>query len=203
VNDKGRRSRRAPHRADRSKSDDNWLTKVAAAASHDAGDLPAELLGDYLTLLADAAIHGRRPRRSELEAVGGLGRRAAELEVSAGRVVSLYLSAAWRLWGLLPMEVRDRDRHAVRAAADAVLHVIDDAVATLAEGYADARRQMVRREEALRREVIDDLLRGDARLGELAERAEPFGLDLGRPHQVALAAPNQRLPDIGPATSAP
>jgi hypothetical protein len=103
VNDKGRRSRRAPHRADRSKSDDNWLTKVAAAASHDAGDLPAELLGDYLTLLADAAIHGRRPRRSELETVGGLGRRAAELEVSAGRVVSLYLSAAWRLWGLLTL----------------------------------------------------------------------------------------------------
>ena len=116
---------------------------MAAAAGHDAGDVPVELLGDYLKLLADAAIHGRRPHRSELEAVSLLGRRAAELEVSAGRVVSLYLSAAWRLWGLLPMEVRDRDRAAVRAAADAVLHVIDDAVATLAEGYAEARRQMV------------------------------------------------------------
>ena len=61
---------------------------------------------------------------------------------------------------------------------------------------------MARREETLRREVIDDLLRGDAHLGELAERTEPFGLDLGRPHQVALAAPHQRLPDVGSATSA-
>jgi sugar diacid utilization regulator len=202
VDNQAQRSRRAPHRAVRSESDEDWLAKVAAAASHDAGEVPAELLGDYLTMLADAAIRGRRPHPSELEAVGGLGRRAAELEVSAGRVVSLYLSAARRLWELLPMEVRDRDRNAVRTAADAVLHVIDGAVAALAEGYADARRQMVRREETMRREVIDDLLRGDAHLGQLAERAEPFGLDLGRPHQVALAAPHKRLPDIEPATSA-
>jgi sugar diacid utilization regulator len=48
---------------------------------------------------------------------------------------------------------------------------------------------MVRREEALRREVIDDLLRGDADVSRMVERAEPFGLDLGRAHQVALAAP--------------
>ena len=201
VDDRARR-RQVGQRSVPPDADDGWLATVAAAAGHDAGDVPVELLGDYLKLLADAATHGRRPHRSELEAVSLLGRRAAELELSAGRVVSLYLSAAWRLWGLLPMEVRDRDRAAVRAAADAVLHVIDDAVATLAEGYAEARRQMVRREEALRREVIDDLLRGDAHLGELAERVEPFGLDLGRPHQVALAAPNQRLPDIEPATSA-
>ena len=163
---------------------------------------PCELLGDYLILLADAATNGRRPHRSELEAVGRLGRRAAELEVSAGRVVGLYLSAAWRLWGQLPMDVRDRDRDAVRAAAEAVLHVVDDAVATLADGYAEERRRMVRREEASRRELIDDLLRGDAHVGELAERAEPFGLDMGRPHQVAIAEPSQRLPDLELAISA-
>jgi len=64
---------------------------------------------------------------------------------------------------------------------------------TLAEGYTDARRQMVRWEETLRREFIDDLLRGDADVGRLVERAEPFGLDMARPHQVALAAPAGRL----------
>ena len=41
--------------------------------------------------------------------------------------------------------VRTRDREAVRAATTAVLHVVNDTVATLAEGYADARRDLVRR----------------------------------------------------------
>lgn len=181
--------------------DPAWLATVADAAS-EAADVPAELLGDYLVLLADAATYGRRPGRPELEAVAALGRRAAELEVSAGKVVGLYLSASWRLWADLPVHLRDRDRDAVRAAAEAVLHVVDDAVATLAEGFAEGRRQLARREETTRRELIDDLLRGDANLGELAERAEPFGLDLGLPHQVVLAAPSQRLPDITAATSA-
>jgi sugar diacid utilization regulator len=181
---------------------DAWLAVVAEAASKDSGGVPVELLGDYLSLLADAAVHGRRPERSELEAVRILGARAAEQGVPAGQLVDLYLSAAWRLWGDLPMAIRERDRHAVRAAADAVLHVIDDAVATLADAYAEARRRMVRREEVLRSELIDDLLRGDAHLGELVERAEPFGLDLTRAHQVALAAPSERLADVEAASSA-
>jgi sugar diacid utilization regulator len=183
-------------------AEDTWLGAVAEGASRDAGGVPVELLGEYLPLLADAAIHGRRAKRGELNAVGLLGRRAAEEGISAGRVVQLYLSAARRLWQELPTVVLSRDREAVRAAATAVLQVIDDAVATLAEGYAVARRDLVRREESLRREVIDDLLRGDSDLGTLVERAEPFGLDLARVHQVALAAPARRLPDADTAITA-
>lgn len=183
-------------------SADAWLVAVGDAASKDAGGVPAELLGGYLPMLADAAIKGRRPRGADLEAVNDLGIRAAEQGVAAGALIDLYLSAAWRLWAELPMEVRERDRHAVRAAADAVLHVIDDAVATLAEAYTEARRRMVRSEETQRRELIDDLLRGDSHLSELVERTEPFGLDLTRPHQVLLAAPNERLPDVEAASSA-
>src|SRR4051794_5515555 len=179
-----------------------WLAGVAEAAAREAGGVPVELLGDYLPLLADAALSGRRPRRAELDAVGRLGREAAEQGISARRVVQLYLSAARLLWQEIPLAVRSRDREAVRAAASAVLHVVDDAVATLAEGYAVARRDLVRREETLRRELIDDLLRGDSDLATLVERAEPFGLDLARVHQVALAAPSQRLPDTDAAISA-
>jgi sugar diacid utilization regulator len=153
-------------------------------------------------LLADAAISGHRPKQADLDAVGWLGRQAAEQGISAGRLVQLYLSAARRLWQDLPESVRSRDREAVRAAAAAVLHVVDGAVATLAEGYAVARRDLVRREETLRRELIDDLLRGDSDLGALVERSEPFGLDLTRVHQVALAAPGQRLPHTDTAISA-
>jgi sugar diacid utilization regulator len=98
--------------------------------------------------------------------------------------------------------IRARDSAAVRAAATAVLQVVDDAVAAFAEGYAEAGRERMRREEALRRELVEDLLRGDAHLSELVERAEPFGLDLTRAHQVALAEPRQRLSSIAAATTA-
>jgi sugar diacid utilization regulator len=182
--------------------EDAWLVEVADGASRDAGGVPVQLLGDYLLLLADAAVYGRQVKKRELDEVGRLGRQAAEQGISAGRVVQLYLSAARRLWQDLPMVVRSRDREAVRDAASAVLQVVDKAVATLAEGYADARRDLVRREETLRRELIDDLLRGDSDLGTLVERAEPFGLDLARIHQVALAAPSRRLPDADTAISA-
>jgi sugar diacid utilization regulator len=181
---------------------DEWLLAVAKGASEDAGGIPVELLGDYLPMLADAAVTGRRPRARELRAVEVLGRRAAEMGISSGRAVDLYLSAAWRLWRELPAVARSRDSEVVRAAAEAVLHVVDDAVATLADGYVAARRNMVRREEAMRAELVDDLLRGDADVGSLVERAEPFGLDLARSHQVALAAPDTRLPDSQAATSA-
>lgn len=186
------REPRPSGRADDQLADGSWLTEVAHAAGRDAG-VSVELLGDYLTLLADAAITGRKPHSSELHAVGLLGRRAAELGVSAGSAVQLYLSAARLLWAELPMMIRSRDSAAVRGAAEAVLYVVDSAVATLAEGHADARRQMARWEETQRREFIEDLLRGDADVGRLVERAEPFGLDMARPHQVALAAPTGRL----------
>ena len=43
--------------------DDDWLRQVAQGACHDAGDVSEELLGDYLPMLAEAAISGRRPAR--------------------------------------------------------------------------------------------------------------------------------------------
>jgi sugar diacid utilization regulator len=181
---------------------EQWLVRVAEAASQDAGGVSSEFLGNYLPMLAEAASLGRFPARAEIEAVRLLGRHAAEQGVSVGRGVDLYLSAARRVWGELPAVVRERDNSAVRAAAGAVLQVVDDAVASFAEGHAEAGRELVRREETLRRELVEDLLRGDAHLSALVERAEPFGLDLTRAHQVALAQPAQRLSSIEAATSA-
>ncbi len=182
-------------------ADQDWLVQAAESAGQDAGGLPVALLGDYLPMLADAATFGRFPGRDELGAVRRQGRRAAEQGVSVGQGVDLYLSAARRVWAELPAVVRERDRAAVRAAAEAVLTVVDDAVAAFAEGHAEAGRELVRREETLRRELIEDLLRGDAHLSDLVDRAEPFGLDLTRAHQVALAQPGKRLPSIAAATT--
>src|SRR5690606_9744376 len=107
-----------------------WLASVAEEASGDADGVPAQLLGEYLPLLAEAALTGRRPRRHELEAVARRGRQAAEQGISAGGVVQLYLAAARRIWQGSPAVAYPRDREAVRTAAAAVLQVVDDAVAT-------------------------------------------------------------------------
>ena len=198
-----KRSRSLPGKARHEHShDDAWLERVADLASHDAGGVPSDLLGDYLPMLAEAATFGRFPDRAQIDAVRRQGRRAAEQGVAAGQGVDLYLSAARRVWTELPAIVRQRDNAAVRAAATAVLQVVDDAVASFAEGHAEAGRERVRREETVRRELVEDLLRGDAHLSELVERAEPFGLDLTRAHQVALAEPRKRLSSIAAATTA-
>ena len=167
---------------------DEWLASVAASAALDAR-APADLLGEYLPLLADAAINGRRPDAWELDAVRELGRRAAAQGVGARRAVDLYLSAAWRLWRQLPVVVRSSDTEKVRRAAEAVLRVLDDAIGVLVDGHQAERRDMIRHEEAQRAEFVDDLLRGDADVSRLVERAQPFGVDLGKPHRVALVAP--------------
>ena len=197
----GERSPGAPPPGPPETGADPWLSEVAERASRDTG-VPHILLGDYLPMLAEAATFGRRPGRAEVEAVRAQGRRAAEQGVSVGSGVDLYLSAARHVWSELPAVVRERDNAAVRAAAEAVLHVVDDAVAAFAEGHAEAGREMVRREESQRRELVEDLLRGDAHLSRLVERAEPFGLDLARAHQVALAQPGQHLSSVEAATSA-
>ncbi|MBN1092874.1 helix-turn-helix domain-containing protein [Blastococcus sp. TML/M2B] len=164
-----------------------WLDAVGAAAAA-ATRAPLELIGDYLPVLADAAIGGRRPEPWELAAVRELGRRAAASGVGARRAVDLYLSAAWRLWRALPVTERSADPEHVRRSAEAVLRSLDDAVGALVAGHQAERREQVRHEEALRREFVDDLLRGDADVALVVQRAEPFGLDLGKAHRVALAA---------------
>jgi sugar diacid utilization regulator len=176
-----------PGGPDGSATGEDWLASVAASAAA-AGSAPVDLLGDYLPMLADAAIHGRRPQSWELDAVRELGRRAAAQGVGASTAVDLYLSASWRVWRQLPVVVRSSDPEKVRRAAEAVLRVLDDAVSVLVDGHQSERREMIRHEEALRREFVDDLLRGDADVARMVQRAQPFGIDLGRPHHVVLAA---------------
>lgn len=184
-----------PHPPPVPTGDGAWLEAVGAAAAADAS-APAELLGDYLPLLAEAAVDGQRPSRADLTRIAELGARAAREGVPPGNVVNLYLSAAWRLWRELPAVLRSSDSEVVRTAAEAVLQVTGDAVAVLVEGHQAQRRHVIRQEEAQRAEFIDDLLRGDADVAGMVERAEPFGLDLTRRHVVALAAASTTRADL-------
>ena len=180
-----------PATSQSSVADEEWLIGVAEGASKDAGGVSAEFLAGYLPILADAATSGRAPKRAELDAVRLQGRHAAESGVPVGRAVDLYLSAARRVWAELPGVIRQRDSKAVRAAAEALLQVVDEAVASFADGHAEAGRELIRKEEALRRDLVDDLLRGDAHLSDqlpnhrrlrLLERRD------GKPHFRNLAS---------------
>ena len=173
------------------------LRQVPAAAAGDAGGLDPALLGDFLVRLAAPARDLDRQQRAGFEA---LGARAVEQGISLRELVDLYLSAAWRAWPLLPA-VGAGDADTVRAAGTAVLHVVDDAVAALAEGYTAARRAIIRREESLRREFVDDLLSGTADPASLLTRADSYGLHLAGPHLVLLALAAEPYREATPVLS--
>jgi sugar diacid utilization regulator len=156
------------------------LAAIADAASREAGGVPVGLLGDYLSAVVGAAASGRRLTAGELAGYGQSGERAALAGVALRGLVDLYLSATWRLWREFPAGVP-------KAAGLAVLRAADDAVAAAAEGFERARLGVARREEAERREFLDDLLLARGRVGDLIIRGDRLGLRLAGPHQVVVA----------------
>ncbi|HEY7145132.1 MAG TPA: helix-turn-helix domain-containing protein [Streptosporangiaceae bacterium] len=162
------------------------LPAITRAASREAGDVPADLLGDYLEAVLDAARTGRRLPAAQLARYREAGARAAEGGVALRGLVDLYLSATWRLWRELPGP--SASVAALRAAGLAVLRGADDAVAAAAEGFERARLSIARRQEAERLEFVEDLLTGRGGLASLVVRGERLGLRLAGPQQVVLAA---------------
>jgi sugar diacid utilization regulator len=163
------------------------LAAITRAASHEAGGVPEGLLGDYLPAVVDAAATGRRLTAAELAGYGRSGEQAAESGVALRGLVDLYLSATWRLWRELPDVAGPLT--GLRAAGLAVLRAADDAVAAAAEGFERAHLSLARREEAERRDFVEDLLSGRGSVGDLIARGERLGLRLAGPHQVVLAGP--------------
>lgn len=194
-----RRGRKPPTGAAKvAESRQGQLDKVTRAAAADAGGLDPALLGDFLDrLAAPDGGHDDWDRDTDA-AFAALGSRAAEQGVALRALMDLYLSAAWRAWPELPAVTED-DARAVREAGQRVLRACDDAVAALAEGYVSARRALVRREEATRREFIDDLLVGTADPAGMLVRAESYGLQLAGAHHVLLARAATPLHEASPA----
>ncbi|MFD3489982.1 PucR family transcriptional regulator [Streptomyces sp. NPDC058690] len=142
-------------------------------------EIPDEYLGDYARILGEVAATGRRLTRDELESRRALGRDAAEAGFQLRALVGLHLAATRAAWP--GADATDP------ASTDCVLAAVEQCVDSFAEGFERAQRLTVRREEAARREFIDDLLYGRSDLGRLAERATRFGMRLSRAHAVAVA----------------
>ncbi|MFJ7260318.1 PucR family transcriptional regulator [Streptomyces globosus] len=125
-------------------------------------------------IITEASATGRRLTRDELESRRVLGAKAAE---------------AGHGWRALVREHLAASRLGRSGSGDlaSVLSAVEQAVDAFAEGYEQAQRLVVRREEAARREFIDDLLHGRGDPGQLSARSERFGLRLSRTHAVAVA----------------
>ncbi len=171
---------------DHAHPDHATLAAVAEAAAADAGGLDPHLLGDFLDSVWTAVSARRRLPEHRTARYRLLGERAAGDGVALRALLDLYLSAAWRLWRLLPPVAAPDDAAAVVDAGEVVLRASDDAVAALTEGYQLARRQLVRREESARREFVDDLLTGSSDVPGVLHRAQRYGLDLAAPHAVTV-----------------
>ncbi|WP_225100205.1 CdaR family transcriptional regulator [Streptomyces sp. CoH27] len=139
--------------------------------------------------LAEVAATGRRLTREELKTRRTLGEQAAEDGHGLRALVVAHLAAARAAWPTGPGSTE---------STLAALAAVEQAVDAFAEGYERAQRLTVRREEAARREFIDDLLYGRSDLGRLAERAERFGLHLSRAHAVAVAEGPSAYVEGGP-----
>lgn len=179
--------------------DDEILAAVAIGASADSR-VPASLLGDFLVDATGALISGRRLTERRVRRYERHGEEAAALGVGLSALVDLYLSAAWRLWRELPALTARPAGHARPAqlldAGVGMLRTSDDVVAAVAAGYQRANADQLTHSAATRREFIDDLLAHHGAAGELATRAEAFGLHLAAGHRVAvLREPGKRLDD--------
>ncbi|MCM2427713.1 PucR family transcriptional regulator [Streptomyces sp. RKAG337] len=163
-----------------------------------ARGIPPEYVDGYEELLADISRSGRALRRDEREARRELGERAADAGYGLRELVDAYLGATRRSWSALPGVADARSAADLRHVGESVLAAVEAGVAALAEGHERSHRLAVRKEEAARREFVDDLLYGRSDPGRLAERAERFGLRLAGRHVVAVATGTEAYDDAHP-----
>ncbi|WP_406376018.1 helix-turn-helix domain-containing protein [Streptomyces sp. NBC_00647] len=150
-------------------------------------EMTEQYLEGYALILAEVSGTGRRLTRDEIESRRTLGERAADAGHGLPALVSAHLSAARAAWPASPH------------SADSTLAAIQQVIDAFAEGYGRAQLLAVRKEEAARREFIDDLLHGRSDLGRLAERAERFGLRFSHAHAVAVAEGPTAYDESAPA----
>lgn len=138
---------------------DDVLARVSEATG-----VPADLLGGFLSVLAASAATGRLPGRADMDGMRECGARAAE------RGIPLRVLA-------------DACLHAAEITAGGAFGAVRRGMAAYIEGYEEAQRAALRREEEARRLFVDDLLQGRAD----PERAERFGLRLAGAYVVTVA----------------
>ncbi|WP_223290926.1 PucR family transcriptional regulator [Streptomyces avicenniae] len=162
--------------------------------------LPPWCLAGWADTLAEVSRTGRRLTGEEIRARRAVGERAAREGYALREMVRAHLAAARTAWRDLPGVRGVQTASALRAAAESVLAAAEVAVDAFAEGYERAQFLAVRRDEAARREFIDDLLHGRGEPGTVASRADRFGFPLAHSHAVGVARGPEPYDDTHPLT---
>jgi sugar diacid utilization regulator len=160
--------------------------------------VPSEGLEAYARMLGEVSETGRRLRRAELDVLRESGERAGAAGHGLRDLLGSYLTSTRDAWGTLRGVAGADGAKEVQRAGEAVLAALEAAMVVLGEGHERAQRLLARQEEAARQEFADDLLYGRSDPGRLAERAERFGLRLGRGHAVAVARGEDAYEDSQP-----
>ncbi|WP_307714333.1 CdaR family transcriptional regulator [Streptomyces sp. V4I23] len=150
-------------------------------------ETPEAYVAGYAEILAEVGRTGRRLTRDELDGRRALGEQAAEAGHGLRPLVIQYLAKTRTAWP-------------ATTSPESVLAAVEQAVDAFAGGYERAQRLAVRKEEAARREFVDDLLYGRSDPGRLAQRAERFGLRLAHAHAVGVAEAPEAYDDTHPVT---
>ncbi len=182
------------------------LHDIAARASDESGGFAADMLSAYLDGITTAWLHGGGLGSRELRHCRTIGSQAAVEGIELPMVVDAFLSATRLVWEALPALHESIGQPVLPAQrllelGQLVLRAADDALASVAEGYAQARRAVIRQEESLRREFVDDVLAGAGDVSDLVARADRVGLRLTAAHLVAVVASRPALRSSGLALS--
>ncbi|WP_434444319.1 PucR family transcriptional regulator [Lentzea sp. E54] len=172
-------------------------------AKRSTGPAPSDVPADvpvFVQALRAISLAGRTLSAKERRDLHDLGADAAERGVPLRELIERHLGEARRTWADLPGVDAAASTDALKRTGEALFLAAQDAVGELTKGYEESQRWTVRREESLRHEFIDDLLTGRD-LGQLAERAERYGLQLAGTNVVAAASASQPFLGSGAATS--
>ncbi|GLX00906.1 helix-turn-helix domain-containing protein [Microtetraspora sp. NBRC 16547] len=168
----------------------------------EATGVPADLLGGYLSALAASIATGRLPDRSEVDALKACGTLAAERGVPLRALADACLLAAELSGAVTPSGSGSRSASGSPSGAApdggvllaAVLGAVRRSLAAFAEGYEEAHLTAITKEDAARREFVDDLLQGRAD----ARQAEHFGLRLAEAYAVTVVRTAEPLAPDAP-----
>lgn len=169
------------------------------SARQDPNDIPADVPA-FVQALREISLAGRTLSAKERHDLHNIGANAAERGIPLRELIKGHLADIWRSWATLPGVDAAANTDALKRTGEAVFRAAEDAVGELTKGYEETQRWTVRRDESLRREFIDDLFTGRD-VGQLAERAERYGLQLAGTNVVAAASSSQPFLESGSATS--
>lgn len=148
----------------------------------------------WLDDACDALLQGpnRQPESWRRRAAVEVGARAADAGIELGELIIGVMRAAETHWNRTPTCPPEATHHGAAALLSTVRELLSAAI----EGYTRQTYAELARHDGERTTFVHDLLTGRAEPGELAERAQRYGIRLSATHVVLVARAANLTPQI-------